>query len=185
MDSERFGRALGFGARAAAKTLVTAMDAASAPNPKAKQPAKTSGTTQAAATKPAAAVPTTATSTASRAASAPLANGQLADQVTRAATQVFQASQQVNQQKRQLQQSVLSPVKRLSGVLWLEFTGFFFGLFAVSAASAVWKLRDALHETPQNHDAHVKLLMAAGMSILFAYFCVSSFVRAKKRERAR
>ncbi|HEX4578315.1 MAG TPA: hypothetical protein VH117_13245 [Edaphobacter sp.] len=35
MDSVRFGRALGVGARAAAKTLVTAVDAATAPNPSA------------------------------------------------------------------------------------------------------------------------------------------------------
>lgn len=109
----------------------------------------------------------------------------MVEQVSRAAAQVMQTSQGLNQQGKQLQQSVLSPVKRLSGVLWLEFTGFFFGLFAVSAASAVWKLRDALHETVQNHDAHVKLLVAAATSVLFAYFCVSSFVRAKKRERAR
>ena len=33
MDSVRFGRALGVGARAAAKTLVTAVDAAATPNP--------------------------------------------------------------------------------------------------------------------------------------------------------
>lgn len=109
----------------------------------------------------------------------------MTEQVTRAATQVLQVSQGLNQQGKQLQQSVLTPVKRLSGVLWLEFTGFFFGLFAVSAASAAWKLRDALHETPQNHDAHVKLLVAIAISGLFAYFCVSSFLRAKKRERAR
>jgi hypothetical protein len=40
MDSVRFGRALGIGARLAAKTMVSAVDAATAPNPsaaKAKQ----------------------------------------------------------------------------------------------------------------------------------------------------
>ena len=33
MDSVRFGRTLGIGARLAAKTLVTAVDAATSPNP--------------------------------------------------------------------------------------------------------------------------------------------------------
>src|SRR5580698_8578449 len=36
MDRVKFGRALGVGARAAAKTLVMAVDAATAPNPSAK-----------------------------------------------------------------------------------------------------------------------------------------------------
>ena len=40
MDSVRFGRALGIGARAAAKTLVTAVDAATSPNPSAEVKAK-------------------------------------------------------------------------------------------------------------------------------------------------
>ncbi len=176
MDSERFGRALGFGARAAAKTLVTAIDAASAPNPaKGREGAAKAAGPQSAAARSAT---TKATAPAPK-------QERVAEQVTRAATQVLQVSQGLNQQGKQLQQSVLTPVKRLSGVLWLEFTGFFFGLFAVSAASAAWKLRDALHETPQNHDAHVKFLVAIAISGLFAYFCVSSFLRAKKRERAR
>ena len=40
MDSVRFGRALGFGTRAAAKTLVKAVDAATSPNPSAGVAAK-------------------------------------------------------------------------------------------------------------------------------------------------
>lgn len=39
MDRVKFGRALGYGARHAAKTLVQAADAASTPNPAAKTPA--------------------------------------------------------------------------------------------------------------------------------------------------
>lgn len=180
MDSERFGRALGFGARAAAKTLVTAIDAASAPNPSKGREAAA----KTAAGQPASTARSATVKAASASAAVPKPE-RVTEQVTRAAAQVMQVSQGLNQQGKQLQQSVLTPVKRLSGVLWLEFTGFFFGLFAVSAASAAWKLRDALHETPQNHDAHVKFLVAIAISGLFAYFCVSSFLRAKKRERAR
>src|SRR5271168_4121349 len=50
MDSVRFGRALGVGARAAAKTLVTAVDAATAPNPSAPAPASTSANAGASST---------------------------------------------------------------------------------------------------------------------------------------
>lgn len=42
MDRVKFGRALGYGARHAAKTLVQAAEAASAPNPTAKTPAVSS-----------------------------------------------------------------------------------------------------------------------------------------------
>src|SRR5260370_39516963 len=40
MDSVRFGRALGIGARVAAKTLATAVDAATSPNPSAAEKTK-------------------------------------------------------------------------------------------------------------------------------------------------
>jgi undecaprenyl pyrophosphate phosphatase UppP len=74
---------------------------------------------------------------------------------------------------------------RLSGVLWLEFTGVFFGIFALYAGSGAWKLRHDLLERPGNHDAHVHFLMAAVMAVVFSYFCVSSFLRARRRGRAR
>jgi hypothetical protein len=76
-------------------------------------------------------------------------------------------------------------LKRLSGVLWLEFTGVFFGVFALYAAGGAWKSRAALHEMAANHDAHVRFLLAAAMAALFAYFCVTSFVRAGRKGKAR
>jgi hypothetical protein len=82
-------------------------------------------------------------------------------------------------------EAVWSPFVRLSGVLWLEFTGVFFGIFALYALSGAWKLREHLHEKPGSHDAHVHFLMAAIMGVVFTYFCVSSFLRARRRERAR
>ncbi|MDE1175941.1 MAG: hypothetical protein PW789_04975 [Edaphobacter sp.] len=175
MDSVRFGRALGFGARAAAKTLVAAVDAASAPNP----------TRPATGQAPRPAAQTVTEAPGQSAQPTRRSAEDVVQQVARAATQVKQTTDGLNQHGRQLQQSVMAPVKRLSGVLWLEFTGSFFGLFAVSAASAAWKLRGALHETPGNHDAHTKLLVAILICVLFSYFCASSFVRAKRRERAR
>jgi undecaprenyl pyrophosphate phosphatase UppP len=70
-------------------------------------------------------------------------------------------------------------------VLWLEFTGVFFGIFAMYAASGAWKLRGDLLETAANHDAHMRFLMAAVMAVVFSYFCVSSFLRARRKGRAR
>ena len=163
MDSVRFGRALGIGARAAAKTLITAVDAAASPNP--------SGTTATGAT-PRATAQTRPTVAATQ-------------HVARAAAQAFQTTEGLARGSKQLGESVWRPFLRLSGVLWLEFTGVFFGIFAAFAASGAWKLRSELHETATNHDAHMRLLLAGGMALLFAYFCVSSFVRASRKGRAR
>jgi hypothetical protein len=38
-------------------------------------------------------------------------------------------------------ESIWGPFAKLSRILWLEMTGFFFGIFAVFAGSAVWAHR--------------------------------------------
>lgn len=161
MDSVRFGRALGVGARAAAKTLVTAVDAATSPNPSGK----------------------TATGASARPAAQTGSTTAMPQQVTKAATQALQMTEGLARGSKQLGDSVWRPFVKLSGVLWLEFTGVFFGIFAVFATTGAWKLRGYLHETAANHDEHTRLLMTAGMALLFGYFCVSSFVKAARRGR--
>lgn len=165
MDSVRFGRALGVGARAAAKTLLTAADAAASPNPSAKKP------TAEASSKPTA--PRTPVAVSSAAAAV--------EQVARTAAQARQVTTGVTQGGRRLGDSVWRPFVKLSGVLWLEFTGVFFGIFAAYAVSGAWKLRAEWRETPANHDMHMHFLMATGMALLFGYFCLSSFMRASRR----
>jgi hypothetical protein len=161
MDSVRFGRALGFGARVAAKTLVTAVDAATSPNP---SPGQAGAGTSSPKPRPQAAV---------------------AEQVARTAAQARATTAGVTQGSKRFGEAVWRPFVRLSGVLWLEFTGVFFGIFAVYAASGAWKLRGDLRETATNHDAHMHLLMAAVMALVFGYFCVSSFLRAARHGRRR
>jgi hypothetical protein len=175
MDSVRFGRALGIGARAAAKTLVTAVDAATSPNPSAgatPQPAPTSAPSSAP-------IPT---STAGKVAGHV---ERLSEQTARTATQVRQTSQGLKRETKRFGEAVWGPAARLSGILWLEFTGVFFGIFALFASLGTWKLRGALHSTATNHDARMHLLGAAAMAAIFGYFCVSSFVTASRRGRKR
>ena len=83
---------------------------------------------------------------------------------------------------RRFGQAVWSPVTRLSGVLWLEFTGVFFGLFALSAGIGAWKLRSALHASPAD-PARTHFLLALAVALIFSYFCISSFIRASRRGR--
>jgi len=67
-------------------------------------------------------------------------------------------------------------------VLWLEVVGVFFGLFALFALAGVWRLRGEWHSAAAGHR---QLLGALAMLALFGYFTVSSFVRARRRERRR
>jgi hypothetical protein len=71
----------------------------------------------------------------------------------------------------------LRPFGRVGGILWLEVTGFFFGLFAIYFASDVWRTRISYAAGPQ----HARFLMAIAMTIIFGYLCVSAFLRARRR----
>ena len=140
MDSVRFGRALGFGARAAAKTLVTAVDAATAPNPSKSPAAETKATT---------------------------AGTKLGQQVVQKATQARQTSEGLKRGGQRFGEAAWGPFVRLSGVLWLEVTGVFFGIFALFAGMGAWKLRGEWHSTALNHDAHIHFLSSAVMAVVF------------------
>jgi len=172
MDSVRFGRALGVGARAAAKTLVTAVDAATSPNPSAAREKRSAGEVPAAAS---ASVP----------AAGKVEPSGVRQQAARTTAQVRQTGQGLKEGSKRFRRSVSGPLARLSGALWLELTGVFFGIFAVFAAGGAWKMRAALHETSANHDASMRFMIAAGMAALFGYFCASSFVRANRRSKGR
>ena len=174
MDSVRFGRALGVGARAAAKTLLTAVDAAKAPNPSASAKANE---------KMAPGTPTSSTSAA--AGRAESSGARLGQQAARTTAQVRQTGQGLKEGGKRFGEAVWGPFVKLSGALWLELTGVFFGVFALFAGSGAWKMRAALYQTGTNHDAHVRFLVSVAMTALFGYFCVSSFVRANRRSRGR
>lgn len=172
MDSVRFGRALGIGARAAAKTLVTAVDAATAPNPSVQKtsPAQSSATPPNPARTERVSQPSGA---------------RVGQQAARTATQARQTGQGLIRGSKRFGEAAWKPFVKLSGVLWLELTGVFFGLFAVFGAGWAWKLRGNMHETATNHDAHTQFLICVAVTVVFSYFLVSSFVRANRRGRGR
>jgi hypothetical protein len=185
MDRVRFGRALGFGARQAVKTVMTAVDAATADNPTPTPPApKPSPIRPAAASTPVAPKAADVVGTVLNAASqAHAVHRQARQQVKREVRRV--ARQGIGQGARQFKESAWKPFVRLSGVLWLEVTGVLFGIFALFALGAVLRFRSAWHATPADTAAHRSLLGALIMLAVFGYFCVSSFVRARRRERRR
>jgi hypothetical protein len=173
MDSVRFGRALGIGARLAAKTMVSAVDAATAPNPSAGKAKQGTGSGPATGSSSTTGEKTQASGT------------QLGQNVVRTTAQVRQTGRGLKEGGKRFGEAVWGPFVKLSGALWLELTGVFFGIFAVSAGANAWKMRWALHETAANHDAHVRLLISVAMAAAFGYFCLSSFVKASRRVRRR
>jgi hypothetical protein len=194
MDRVRFGRALGFGARQAVKTLVTAVDAATAENPSAAKPAPNQTPPQAARSpaashSPSRVPPQTEAAppnpeTPARKAAHPAAKT-AAQTRSQTGAQTRQVKQRLGRGGKRFGEAVWEPFVRLSGVLWLEVTGVFFGLFALVALGYLWKLRAAWHAGVADAATHRSLIGAAIMFVLFGYFCVSSFLRARRRERKR
>ena len=166
MDRVRFGRALGFGARQAVKTLVSAVDAATAANPSDKSTGANGGQ----------ATPMR------RATDAPKAGGSVAQTAARTVEQAREVKSGLRRGSKRFGEAMWGPFVRLSGVLWLEVSGFFFGLFALFFLGAVIRLRGEWHTGSTERQ---QLVGSVAMLVLFGYFCVSNFVRARRRERRR
>jgi hypothetical protein len=176
MDAVRFGRALGFGARQAVKTVTAAVEAATSESSPAGSAGKGVNAGAAAARppqRPAASVSQTATSTAA---------SKSAHQAAHVVGKARGASEGLRRGSRRFGGTAWKTFKRLGGVLWLEVSGVFFGLFAVFALGAVVHLRG---EWRGNAIAHRQMAVAVAMLAFFGYFCVSNFVRARRRERRR
>jgi hypothetical protein len=71
----------------------------------------------------------------------------------------------------------LRPFGRVGGILWLEVTGFFFGLFAVFFATSLWRSRTDYAQGPH----HQQFLIAAVLAVVFSYLSISSFLRARRK----
>ena len=93
---------------------------------------------------------------------------------------VRKTSRGVQQGTRRFGEAIWGPIVKVSGVVWLEVTGVFFGIFALFAAIDAWKHRLDLHAAgaPRQH-----VLFAIAMLVVFGYFTLSSFTRASRRTR--
>ena len=76
--------------------------------------------------------------------------------------------------------SFVAPIAKFSGTIWLQVTGVFFGLVAVAMGGGAWRARAAFHAPPGSHEA-IKLYTYLAVFVVFAYFAISSFVRAERR----
>lgn len=86
-------------------------------------------------------------------------------------------ARRVGEGTRRFSKAFFGPLAHLSGTLWLEITGLFFALFAAFFAQNAWKTRAAaVHGTE-----HAHFLLYLGVTLVFVYFCISSFVKASRR----
>ena len=157
MDRVRFGRALGIGAREAARAAMKAVDAAKAPSPEGTRTAN------------------------------PAVDSKAAPEVLQPQRQPERAGQRakvsvagVKRGGKNFGAAMWGPFAKASSVLWLEVTGVLFGMFALVAGSWAWSNRlDLAAGGKLAHQEWVRL----GMMAVFAYLTVSSYTRAAKRSR--
>jgi hypothetical protein len=88
-------------------------------------------------------------------------------------------ARRVGEGTRRFGQAFFGPLKHISGTLWLEITGLFFALFALFFGQNAWKTRSAALHGPE----HAHFLLYAIVTLVFVYFCVSSFVKAARRSK--
>src|ERR1700761_316998 len=73
----------------------------------------------------------------------------------------------------------LGPFTHAGGVLWLEITGLFFGLFALFFVQNVYRIRGSWRQGPE----HAHLLLYIALAVGFAWFSFSSFLRAYRKSK--
>ena len=76
----------------------------------------------------------------------------------------------------------LRPFTRVGHILWLEVTGVFFGLFTLWFGVDLGRVGDVwMRAGWVSGPLHERILMDAGLGLVFAYLAVSSFWRAGRR----
>ncbi|HEY0758256.1 MAG TPA: hypothetical protein VGD59_03265 [Acidisarcina sp.] len=181
MQSNSFARKLGIGVRVASNILRERSRAlqqpegtstASGASVTAAAPEVTSRGVEAVASAPSeSGVPFTASVLSGKAAVKTGSRSRVAAQKTRA----------VGHASRRFGQAVWGPFAHVSGVLWLEVTGLFFGIFALFFAQSVYRLR---HDYASGQ-GHGRFLLYSAAALLFFYFAGTSFVRARRKGRYR
>ena len=76
-------------------------------------------------------------------------------------------------------QAFLGPFTHAGSVLWLEITGLFFALFALFFVQSAYRVRASWRLGPE----HAHLLLYIVLAVGFAWFSVSSFLRAYRKSR--
>jgi len=159
MDRVRLGRALGKGARGAARTAWEAIDAATTPSP-------TTPPTRTTRVPPEIQRPT-------------YPKPPISQQPRRSTAETtYEVLGKSTGAIRGASRGIAGPLRNASRALWHELTGSFFALFAFSFVVGAWKWRTGIHG---NAFEQRRFYFAAGLAALFLYFSISSFLRANRK----
>ena len=88
-------------------------------------------------------------------------------------------ARRVGEGTRRFGKAFIGPLAHVSGTLWLEITGLFFALFAAFFGQNAWKIRASALHGPD----HAHFLVATIAALVFAWFSISSFIKAERRSR--
>jgi hypothetical protein len=95
----------------------------------------------------------------------------------RPATAVADGGRRLMQGAGRFGSAMVKPLAHAGNNLMLQVTGIFFGIFAVFFLSHTWQTWRATRW----HDRHAAVYL--GLGLLFTWFTVSSFWRAKRKQR--
>jgi hypothetical protein len=159
MEPNRFGRKLGIGVRVASRMVKErATQAANTPSSATQPPPQTN------------AAPSSASANASRPSSPP-----------RTPRNYVEPARRVGEGTRRFGQAFFEPLTHVGRTLWLEITGLFFALFGFFFAQNAYRNRASALHGP----AHAQFLLFSAVTLVFFYFCLSSFWKAARVSRRR
>ena len=98
---------------------------------------------------------------------------------SRAASQAKLNAKAVARGTKRFGEALWGPMAHTGGVLWLEITGLFFALFAVYFGQSVFRMRHDYAAGPE----HTHFLIFSALTVVFAWFTVSSFYKARQKEK--
>lgn len=175
MQPEKLGKVLGIGARVAAKTIRDrAVQAQAASGAKAAATAAGASATRAPAAPPA---KSSARDGSRSAGVAARPTGRNAG--TTASQAAAQGGKRLARGAGRFGAAMVGPFARAGGILALQVTGVFFGLFGAFFLSHA---AQTLHAAGR-HDRHGQVYL--GLGLVFAWFTVSSFWRARQKSKSR
>jgi hypothetical protein len=168
MEPNRFGRKLGIGVRVASRMIKQRAAQAAAPSP---QPQSQPNASAAPRTAPSNASPSGASQPNTSRPTSPPRNPR----------DYVQPARRVGEGTRRFGQAFFEPLTHVGRTLWLEITGLFFALFGAFFAQNAYRNRSSALHGP----AHAQFLLFCAITLVFAYFCVSSFWKAARASRQR
>jgi hypothetical protein len=162
MEPNRFGRKLGIGVRVASRMVKER--AAQASNKSASAPQAAAPPAQSSPPEPRPSAP-------------PPPPPRPIKNYVEPARRVGPSSRRVGDATRRFGKAVAGPLAHVSATLWLEITGLFFALFAFFFGQNAWSTRASALHGPE----HAHFLLYAVVTLIFIYFCITSFLKASRR----